>query len=294
MGHVDSRKEPGNRAGALGLLPALLGAWALIPEVPALPPEWSASFGWSFLALGILLAATGLVIEWRGPRRWSALVPGIVLLDFCLALAGVAAWRTTLSLSAYAPEMPTGSRVYEPARGEAETGVLLAARGQDDWRLMQRLAAALARNGVLAVVLADGATPLPADLEAVRALGPGVVRVGALAFGPAGSDPGCLEEADPDFLALVSVPLDADPALGPDGPDLLGVYGFDDAVISPHVDGQRLAAAFAASGRPRQAVRLFIGSDHQLRRSRGGGLLPAPFGAGFVGRLVSWMEGGEF
>ncbi|MEZ4423368.1 MAG: hypothetical protein R3E98_08170 [Gemmatimonadota bacterium] len=290
----EARKAPGNRAGALGLLAALPGAWLLIPEVPALPYPWSGRVGTVFLSFGILLAALGLILEWRGPRRPTALVPAMVLLDFLLALAGLAAWRTVFAYDVLAPEAPAGARVWTPDRSTARAAVLLVSDDPIDAPLLPRLAAALAREGVAAAVLVDGSTPQDGDLAALRALIPAAERVGVVAFGEAGADPACLDALPLDFVALISTSVPTPPALGAVGPDLLGVYAFEDTLLNPHAEAQALAAAFTASGRARAQVQVFLGSDHHLRSVTRRPLLPAAFGTTFVARLASWMEGEGF
>lgn len=280
---------PGNRVGAIGLFATLLGGWVLIPEIPAVSSSWS-SAGMALLVFGVAGALFGLHQEWRGPKRWSALLPGLVLLLFTLVISSVALVRS----AAYSVEAldAVGLAIRMPRGVDPGAGTLLVHGGQEDQELMMRLANALAREGVATAVVDTGSLG-PVHVQALRDRMGRDVPVGVLIFGDAGARLPQLDRFSIDFLVLASAPISETLALGPKGPALLGVYGFNDSVINPHQHGQRLMGVFAKSGRRTQGVQMFLGADHQLRRTQQAGILPSGFTTSLVDHLAQWMAAAE-
>jgi len=269
---------------------SLAGGWALIPEIPSVPVSWARS-AQALLILGVALALFGLQYEWKGPRRWSALLPGLVLLLFTMAISGFALARTA---GYQTDRLDTDPAVaLRVPSGPPSAAALLLHDAPEDSDLLSRLADALAREGIMAA--SDGLdTTEPDVLQRLRERAGPDVPVGIIAFGEAGL---ALEELDAlpiDYLVLMSASVEEGVTLPSDGPALLGLYGFDDAVINPHEQAQRLMAVFAESGRPRQNVQMFLGADHQLRRSEQSGFLPAGFAISLIELLSNWMAGRGF
>ena len=269
---------------------SLAGGWALIPEIPSVPASWARS-GQALLILGVALALFGLHYEWRGARRWSALLPGVGLLLFTMSISGFALAR---SAGYQAERLDTHPEVVLriPSVGASAAAVVLSASEEDE-DLMSRLSDALAREGVLTA---------PASLEGLdsalllelRGRIEADVPVGVITFGDAGRALAELDALQIDFLVLMSASIEEGVSLPTEGPALLGLYGFDDEVINPHEQAQRLMAVFAGSGRSRQNVQMFLGADHQLRRSEQPGFLPAGFAISLIELLSNWTAGKGF
>ncbi len=287
-----NHEAPGNRLGALGMFASLAGGWALIPEVPSVPVSWTTS-GQALLILGVALALFGLHYEWRGARRWSALLPGLALLFFTLTISGFAVARAAgqrvESLEIGATEVD--ARV--PNGRETVAAAFVVHASEEDGDLLIRLSDALAREGVLSVPMRlDGLDV--GTVAAVRQRAGREAPVGIFAFGEAGLALESLDALPIDFLVLGSATAPPAASLPAEGPSLLAIYGFDDEVINPNEHGRRLMGVFAESGRARQNVQMFLGADHQLRRSEQPGFLPAGFAVNMVALLAGWMTGGGF
>lgn len=284
-------QEPGNRMGALGMFASLAGGWALIPEIPAVPVSWTRS-GQALLIIGVALALFGLHYEWKGPRRWSALLPGLGLLVFTMSMSGFAMARAA-GYHVESLDAPSEVAVRVPRGVEPSAAALVLHDAEEDADLMVRLSDALAREGVMTAPLSLEAVA-PEMVTTLRERAGDGVPVGVVAFGRAGAALPELDELPIDYLVLMSASTEDGVVLSEEGPALLGLYGFDDEVINPHAEAQRLMAVFADSGRPSQNVQMFLGADHELRRSEQPGFLPAGFAISLVELLSGWMAGGGF
>ena len=134
--YAKPKKEPGNLLGALGLVLAAVGGGRLLFEVPPVALSLSRGLATAMVASGALLLLSGLIREWSGPRRWSALLPGLAALALGGWFGAEAANRSrngprmeTITLRAGAHELR--SQLYSP-RDQAVQGCVVLLGGKAD------------------------------------------------------------------------------------------------------------------------------------------------------------------
>lgn len=310
-------KEPGNSAGAAGLLLVILGTAGYLIERPPGILDMGEHAGWVLWAAGLALCLWGVIHEWRGPRRRSALTPGVAGIVFAWWLGWVAAEQTRLVYTPQAVRFEQEGARYEgtlylPRAGRATSGVVvLPGRGPLRPRALRSLGRSLARSGVAALVYrrADLAgTPRPLDVRtrdelardgarAVRFLAgrPRVDanRVGVMAFGEQGWVIPTVSGHTPavSFAVLASTPLPAPDSLAPPRVPTLALYGTDDAVVPGVPTAYRASEWLKADGHPDHRIRVFIRAGHLLEAPGDFGMWIQPrYARGMVDFVANWMS----
>jgi predicted esterase len=297
-------EAPGNRQGALGLGAALLGAGALIPEVPPAALDWHPWIAWALLVLGLALGLAGLMAEWRGLRRWSALVPGLVLLAFICGLEWLSAERTVFAFTqarvALSADDSAGHLLLlRPRTGNSDGASLLIVGPQQLDAAPSRaygrhVASELARRGLTVAWYEGPGAPVSSIAEAVEELGsqPNVSRVGLLGFADGGDVvlKAALQNPAVAFVIAVSTPVvDPEPWSQLDTP-VLAIWGMDDAHVHPHRNAQRMAEPLARAGNADAMIRIFMRADHEIRRPAAAPWLPSPFARGYLDLMAGWAD----
>ena len=313
----NASKEPGNSAGAAGLILVILAMAGYLIERPPGVVDFGETWGWMLGALGLGLCVWGVIHEWKGPRRRSALTPGVAGIVFAWWICWVAAEQTRLI---YSPQSVTFEEneaqfegtLYLPRAGRPTSGVvILPGRDRLRPRAMRSLGRSLARSGVAALVYRRttwSRTPRPTDersrndlaADAARAArflaGRARVdgeRVGLMAFGEQGWVLPAAVEMGPavSFVVLASTPLPMPDGLEPPQVPTLALYGTKDPVING------LGTAYTASdwlqrdGHPDNRVRVFIRAGHLLEAPGDFGMWIQPrYALGMVDFIANWMS----
>ncbi len=297
-GRPDLRQEPGNRLGALGLLVAAVGAGGLAFEVPPDLLEIDAFLSWSFVALGLALLVAGLVHEWRGPKRWSALVPGLIALAFA-AWAGQAGFTESASRCNRSPIVVEGmGSVGWSCHGDGPPHAV-AVLVRTPWaRGVPALSRGLAERGVSVYAMdptawvADPRGVLTGVAERARA-DVGGLPLGVVSWGESARELADLAEfVDADFGVAVSMlalePIDR---LGELDVPVLFAYGVDDPSYPGHGHASALVGAVGTVGVEGAVIRVFLGADRDLlvpvRRPF---LQPTRLAAGWMDLLTGWIR----
>ena len=310
-------KEPGNYAGAFGLLLMLLGVAGYLIERPPGVLDFGELWGWVLAAAGFALCLWGVVHEWRGPRRRSALLPGVAGIVFAWWLGWAAAEQTRL---VYTPVSVSyegdGTRfdglLYLP-RTERPTAGVVIAPGRDELsaRSMRSLGRSLARSGVAALVYHRqgwGRPPRPVDARSRMALAEDVARaarflagrprvdgerVGVLAFGEQGWALPLAAELDPamSFAVLASTPVPWPDGLTPPRVPTLALYGTAEGGAEGLGVAYEASAVLEREGHPDSRVRVFIRAGELLQDPGDFGTWIQPrYASGMVDFVATWVS----
>jgi len=284
------RNEPGNALGALGLILAAAGgarlSFAIPPSALALPR----GAAWCLVAVGAVLLVAGLRKEYSGPRRWSALVPGLLAL-----LVGAGFGLRSAQLQGARPatrtaEIESGSdlKVWVPRTGDPTSCALVVGGGLD---VADAVAEALALEGVAAAAVP---TWRPARLPQAR------VALSQLASGPCalvidaqGGNAQPVLAAAPTFDRRVVLSAPAAEGFEAGSAPVPTLYLFGAADSWGHAQASALIQQLdGASGEP-SVVRVFLGADrdflvprqHHWRQ-------PGVLAEGYVRMMARWIQEG--
>lgn len=313
----NASKEPGNSAGALGLLLVVTGTAGYLIERPPGFLDLGERWGWALWVGGLAFCIWGVIHEWRGPRRRSALTPGIAGIVFAWWLGWAAAEHTWL---VYTPQTVgfveagadfTGT-LYLPRTERPTSGVVvLPGRGALRPRALRSLGRSLAREGVAAMVYgrADLAgTPRPLDgrtrdelardaARAIRYLAgrPRVDanRVGVMAFGEQGWVLPSVPEHSPavSFVVLASTPMPIPEGVAPPSVPTLALYGTGDSVVPGVPSAYQASEWLSEGGHPDRRIRVFIRAGHLLEAPGDFGMWIQPrYARGMVSFVANWMS----
>ncbi len=311
-------REPGNRAGGAGLIVLLVGAAGYLIERPPSALDFGEQWGWTLVFGGFALCVWGVVREWRGPRRRSALLPGVAALTFAWWLGWVAAENTVLIYRSQPVEFTRDDiryrgLLYLPRAERPRPGIaFLPGRDHQAPRALRSMARSLARAGIAALIYERSSDwqrpPRPIDdrsrqalaLDAARAArflaGQTAVaggRVGLMGYGEQGWVLPAAAESSPSvsFVVSVSTPLPLPDSVKPAEVPTLAMYGTGD----PDFDG--LAAAYQASGlltdegHPDSRVRVFIRAGRSMQApSRYGNWFRPRYAHGLVDFVAHWVS----
>lgn len=310
-------REPGNSAGAAGLLLVVLGTAGYLIERPPGLLDMGENLGWGLWLAGLALCGWGVIHEWRGPRRRSALTPGIAGIVFAWWLGLVAAEQTRLvyipqSVSFQQDGASYEGTLYLPRAGRSTSGVvILPGRDALRPRAMRSLGRSLARNGVAALVYgrADLAgTPRPLDQRTRDELAQDAARatrflagrprvdgnrVGLMAFGEQGWILPAAAARSPavSFVVMASTPLPVPDSTAPPEVPTLVLYGTSDPVLSGTATAYQAAAWLGEDGHPDHRIRVFIRAGHLLEAPGDFGMWIQPrYARGMVDFVANWMS----
>jgi hypothetical protein len=288
----EPKKEPGNRLGAAGLVLAAIGGGRLLFDVPPVALSLPRSMAAVMAIAGALLLLGGLLTEWRGPRRWSALLPGVAALALGGWLGTQAVHRArsgprieTVTLHEGAHELV--SELYSPRDQEVQGCVVLLG-GKTD--VSEATARALAGRGLVA--LRTGVTSdqelsrLNASLRAELSLSDcGVIVDGRL------EEPAALLEAAEGFKRAVAVSMQAADRIMAPRTAVPTLYLFGGADGSGHAHASALLGQLArAEGQDDSVLRVFLGGDRDLLLPRTHAWRqPGVLAPGYADMLVRWI-----
>lgn len=286
------KKEPGNRLGAVGLVLAAIGGGRLLFEVPPVALSLSRSMAAAIATAGALLLFVGLLQEWRGPRRWSALLPGLAALALGGWLGAEAANRSRSGPQVERVTLHTGahelsSELYSPRDQEVQGCVVLLG-GKTD--VSEATARALAGRGLTAlrtrVSSLEEFSQLGASLKAEMSLSDcGVIVDGRL------EQPAALLEAAGDFNRAVAVSMQAADRIMAPRTAVPTLYLFGGADGSGHAHASALLGQLArGGGRDDSVLRVFLGGDRDLLLPRTHAWRqPGVLAPGYADLLARWI-----
>ena len=298
MGEAPARgKEPGNRLGAVGLLAVVVGAGGLAFEVPPDLLTIGSTVGWGLLLLGLALLGAGLIHEWNGPRRWSAVVPGILALAFGGWAFGASADQSLRRCDRSTLRVEGAGRVgWSCVTGDEPVAAAILV--ESPWaRGVEALARGLAERGIVPYVVDAGAwvrnpvRVLPAIAAKARTDLDGV-PVGVLSWGEVARELptfGSLTEAD-FAIALSVLALDPIEGLADVGTPMLFAFGIMDATYPGHGHAGAMVEAVGELQIEDAAIRVFLGADRDLltpvaRPS----IQPTRLASGWLDLLSDWI-----
>ena len=289
------KKEPGNALGALGLILAGVGGGRLVFEIP--PDALSLSRGVALVLcwLGAGLLVAGLVKEWRGPRRWSALLPGVL----ALTVGGLVA-ASGLSSEADRPEVDRVKLAAFAAKGAASATVRVS---KDRSGLSEACALVIGGAEGVADAVASGLARLGIVTAVSQELsGSEAQAVQRMLSAQTGAPCSLvLDGREPSAVALLSATEAFDRHAVLSAPAADGFRPADPVVPTLYLFGaadgwghQQASALMGDLSSDDAVVRVFLAADREFLTPRDEPWRqPGVLAEGFVDMLARWIRTGE-